>query len=258
MWDSDEQRGITLNDYGYWNGDDQYYYVESITQAHATGTTYTLPSSYKAGYSFNGWRSALDNTLYSAGTEITVNQSKTYTAEYEILSLTIDDKTYRMDKAHGNSSIGWIFEPDGEYGYYNGNVELQIFGNYSGKPIDVQSDVNIRIGGNITGSDGRSAISVDGNASICAAYYNNDNNKEKTAFISGGNNAPAIEVAGTLVLSGGRGKLAVEGGSAQPALHAAKVVNDVAFWQVLPRLMQLTSQTTRMKVIFASVIQLQL
>ena len=229
VWDSDEQRGITLNDYGYWNGDDQYYYVESITQAHATGTTYTLPSSYKAGYSFNGWRSALDNTLYSAGTEITVNQSKTYTAEYEILSLTIDDKTYRMDKAHGNSSIGWIFEPDGEYGYYNGNVELQIFGNYSGKPIDVQSDVNIRIGGNITGSDGRSAISVDGNASICAAYYNNDNNKEKTAFISGGNNAPAIEVAGTLVLSGGRGKLAVEGGSAQPALHAAKVVNDVAF-----------------------------
>ena len=234
VWDSNEQKGVVLNDYGQrfydeLNHYDVYTYFDQYTVVAAAGTQYTLPDSYKAGYRFLGWRSAQDSKLYPAGTAITVEQSMTYTAEYEVLSMTINGKTYRMDKACGSSGIGWMFTPDGEYGYYNGNVELQIFENYSGKPIDVPSNVNIRISGNITGSDGRSAISVDGNASICAAYYNNDNNKEKTAFISGGNNAPAIEVAGTLVLSGGRGKLAVEGGSAQPALHAAKVVNDVAF-----------------------------
>lgn len=225
VWDSDEQRGITLNDYGYWNGDDQYYYVESITQAHATGTTYTLPSSYKAGYSFNGWRSALDNTLYSAGTEITVNQSKTYTAEYEILSLTIDDKTYRMDKAHGNSSIGWIFEPDGEYGYYNGNVELQIFENYSGKPIDVPSDVNIRIGGNITGSDGQPALSVNGNA-----YIHNGGGSNMTVTLIGGAEAPAVEATGKITLNNYYDNAALEfqGNDDQPALKAKSVYIDKA------------------------------
>lgn len=229
VWDSNGQKGIVLNGYGGLDEYENYIYYERFVSAVNAGTQYTLPDSYKAGYRFLGWCSTQDSKLYPAGTEITVEQSMTYTAEYEVLSMTINGKSYRMDKACGSSGIGWMFTPDGEYGYYNGNVELQIFGNYSGKPIDVPSNVNIRVSGNITGSDGRSAISVDGNASICAAYYNNDNNKEKTAFISGGNNAPAIEVAGTLVLSGGRGKLAVEGGSAQPALHAAKVVNDVAF-----------------------------
>lgn len=234
VWDSNEQKGVVLNDYGQQFYDELnhyggYNYFDQYTVLAAAGAEYTLPDSYKAGYRFLGWRSAQDGQLYPAGTAITVEQSMTYTAEYEVLSMTINGKTYGMDKAHGSRSLGWEYGPAYEYGYRSDQVHLNIYENYSGKPIRIPSNAYIQLGGNITGSDGRSAISVDGNASICAAYYNNDNNKEKTAFISGGNNAPAIEVAGTLVLSGGRGKLAVEGGSAQPALHAAKVVNDVAF-----------------------------
>ena len=234
VWDSNEQKGVVLNDYGQQFYDELnhyggYNYFDQYTVLAAAGAEYTLPDSYKAGYRFLGWRSAQDGQLYPAGTAITVEQSMTYTAEYEVLSMTINGKTYGMDKAHGSRSLGWEYRPAYEYGYRSDQVHLNIYENYSGKPIRIPSNAYIQLGGNITGSDGRSAISVDGNASICAAYYNNDNNKEKTAFISGGNNAPAIEVAGTLVLSGGRGKLAVEGGSAQPALHAAKVVNDVAF-----------------------------
>lgn len=229
VWDSDEQKGIVLNDYGYygpnaWNGDDQYYYVESITQAHTTGSTYTLPSSYKAGYFFNGWRSALDNTLYSAGTEITVDQSQIYTAEYEVLSLTIDGTSYRMDESHGSYSLGWRYEPASKYGYWADQIQLYIYESYSGKPVSIPSNAWLSLDGNITGENGQPAIYVDGNADISVV-------NGKTSTIRGCVNSPAVKVTGTLSIDNllygphysWQTVIAFEGGDKQPAINAREV-----------------------------------
>ena len=230
VWDSNEQKGVVLNDYGQQfydelNHYDGYNYFDQYTVVATAGTQYTLPDSYKAGYRFLGWRSAQDGQLYPAGTAITVEQSMTYTAEYEVLSMTINGKSYRMDKACGSSGIGWMFTSDGEYGYYNGNVELQIFENYSGKPIDVPSDVNIRIGGNITGSDGQPALSVNGNA-----YIHNGGGSNMTVTLIGGAEAPAVEATGKITLNNYYDNAALEfqGNDDQPALKAKSVYIDKA------------------------------
>lgn len=230
VWDSNEQKGVVLNDYGQQFYDELnhyggYNYFDQYTVLAAAGAEYTLPDSYKAGYRFLGWRSAQDGELYPAGTAITVEQSMTYTAEYEVLSMTINGKTYGMDKACGSSGIGWMFTPDGEYGYYNGNVELQIFENYSGKPIDVPSDVNIRIGGNITGSDGQPALSVNGNA-----YIHNGGGSNMTVTLIGGAEAPAVEATGKITLNNYYDNAALEfqGNDDQPALKAKSVYIDRA------------------------------
>lgn len=229
VWDSNEQKGVVLNDYGQQfydelNHYDGYNYFDQYTVVAAAGTQYTLPDSYKAGYRFLGWRSAQDDKLYSAGTAITVEQSMTYTAEYEVLSMTINGKSYRMDKACGSSGIGWMFTPAGEYGHYNGNVELQIFENYSGKPIDVPSNVNIWISGNITGSDGQPALSVDGNAYI---HWGGSN---MTVTLIGGAEAPAVEATGKITLNNYYDNAALEfqGNDDQPALKAKSVYIDKA------------------------------
>ena len=230
VWDSNEQKGVVLNDYGQQfydelNHYDGYNYFDQYTVVAAAGTQYTLPDSYKAGYRFLGWRSAQDGQLSPAGTEITVEQSVTYTAEYEVLSMTINGKTYRMDKACGSSGIGWMFTPDGEYGYYNGNVELQIFENYSGKPIDVPSDVNIRIGGNITGLDGQPAFSVNGNA-----YIHNWGGSNVTVTLIGGAEAPAVEATGKITLNNyyDNATFEFQGSDDKPALKAESVYIDKA------------------------------
>ena len=230
VWDSNEQKGVVLNDYGQQFYDELnhyggYNYFDQYTVLAAAGAEYTLPDSYKAGYRFLGWRSAQDGELYPAGTAITVEQSMTYTAEYEVLSMTINGKSYRMDKACGSSGIGWMFTSDGEYGYYNGNVELQIFENYSGKPIDVPSDVNIRIGGNITGSDGQPALSVNGNA-----YIHNGGGSNMTVTLIGGAEAPAVEATGKITLNNYYDNAALEfqGNDDQPALKAKSVYIDKA------------------------------
>lgn len=200
VWDSNEQKGVVLNDYGQQfydelNHYDGYNYFDQYTVVAAAGTQYTLPDSYKAGYRFLGWRSAQDGELYSAGTAITVEQSMTYTAEYEVLSMTINGKTYRMDRAHGSRSLGWEYRPAFEYGYWSEQVRLDIYENYSGKPISIPSTAYITLYGNVTGESGQPAISVDGNAQI---YSGASGNGQKSVVITGGAGAPAIQTSGNL------------------------------------------------------------
>lgn len=202
VWDSNEQKGVVLNDYGQrfydeLNHYDGYNYFGQYTVVAAAGTEYTMPDSYKAGYRFLGWRSAQDSELYPAGTKITVEQSMTYTAEYEVLSMTINGKTYGMDKAHGSRSLGWEYRPAYEYGYWSDQVYLNIYENYSGKAINVPSTVYITLYGNVTGESGHPAISVDGNAQI---YSGAAGNGQKSVVITGGAGAPAIQVSGNLTL----------------------------------------------------------
>ncbi len=231
VWDSNEQKGVVLNDYGQQfydelNHYDGYNYFDQYTVVAAAGTQYTLPDSYKAGYRFLGWRSAQDGELYPAGTEITVEQSVTYTAEYEVLSMTINGKTYRMDRAHGSRSLGWEYRPAFEYGYWSEQVRLDIYENYSGKPISIPSTAYITLYGNVTGESGQPAISVDGNAQI---YSGASGNGQKSVVITGGAGAPAIQTSGNLnvdldSLWDRRGvPLIVRSEMGQPALKGKKV-----------------------------------
>lgn len=225
VWESDSRKGVVLNDYG--RRDDtvspfdirSYVYHERFVGAVDTGTQYTLPDSYKAGYRFLGWCSAQDGQLYPTGTEITVDQSMTYTAEYEVLSMTINGKTYRMDRAHGSRSFGWMFTPDGEHGYYNGNVELQIFENYSGKPLSIPCNVELMAAGKITGTAGQPAVSVDGSVVIEGYRYRDDSN----LTISGGAGAPAVRASGRIYAFPSAVPITFRGGDGQPALVGRSV-----------------------------------
>ena len=231
VWDSNEQKGVVLNDYGQQfydelNHYDGYNYFDQYTVVAAAGTQYTLPDSYKAGYRFLGWRSAQDGQLYPAGTAITVEQSMTYTAEYEVLSMTINGKTYGMDKAHGSRSLGWEYRPAYGYGYWSGQVWLNIYENYSGKPVSIPSNAYIQLGGNITGTNNQPAISVDGNAQI---YSDATQSKKESVMITGGVDAPAIQVSENLTLGldylwdrNGR-SLMIQSDSGQPAMKAKTV-----------------------------------
>lgn len=226
VWESDSRKGVVLNDYG--QRDDtvspfdirSYVYHERFVGAVDAGTQYTLPDSYKAGYRFLGWRSAQDGKLYSAGTEITVEQSVTYTAEYEVLSMTINGKTYRMDRAHGSRSLGWEYRPAFEYGRWSEQVRLSIYENYSGGPISIPCNVELMAAGRITGTAGQPAVSVDGNVLIEGYRYRED---DLSLTITGGAGAPAVRASGRIYAFPSAVPITFWGGDGQPALVGRSV-----------------------------------
>lgn len=226
VWESDSRKGVVLNDYG--QRDDtvspfdirSYVYHERFVGAVDAGTQYTLPDSYKAGYRFLGWRSAQDGELYSAGTEITVEQSVTYTAEYEVLSMTINGKTYRMDRAHGSRSLGWEYRPAFEYGRWSEQVRLSIYENYSGGPISIPCNVELMAAGKITGTAGQPAVSVDGSVLIEGYRYRED---DLSLTITGGAGAPAVRASGRIYAFPSAVPITFRGGDGQPALVGKSV-----------------------------------
>lgn len=226
VWESDSRKGVVLNDYG--QRDDtvspfdirSYVYHERFVSAVDAGTQYTLPDSYKAGYRFLGWRSAQDGELYSAGTEITVEQSVTYTAEYEVLSLTINGKTYRMDRAHGSRSLGWEYRPAFEYGRWSEQVRLSIYENYSGGPISIPCNVELMAAGKITSTAGQPAVSVDGSVLIEGYRYRED---DLSLTITGGAGAPAVRASGRIYAFPSAVPITFWGGDGQPALVGRSV-----------------------------------
>lgn len=226
VWESDSRKGVVLNDYG--QRDDtvspfdirSYVYHERFVGAVDAGTQYTLPDSYKAGYRFLGWRSAQDGELYSAGTEITVEQSVTYTAEYEVLSMTINGKTYRMDRAHGSRSLGWEYRPAFEYGRWSEQVRLSIYENYSSGPISIPCNVELMAAGKITGTAGQPAVSVDGSVKIEGYRYRED---DLSLTITGGAGAPAVRASGRIYAFPSAVPITFWGGDGQPALVGRSV-----------------------------------
>ena len=226
VWESDSRKGVVLNDYGQL--DDtvapldfrRYVYHERFVGAVDAGTQYTLPDSYKAGYRFLGWRSAQDGQLYPTGTEITVEQSVTYTAEYEVLSITINGKTYRMDRAHGSRSIGWEYRPAFEYGRWSEQVRLDVYENYSGGPISIPCNVELIAAGKITGTTGQPAVSVDGNVLIEGYRYRED---DLSLTITGGAGAPAVRASGRIYAFPSAVPITFRGGDGQPALVGRSV-----------------------------------
>ncbi|MDY4396574.1 MAG: S-layer homology domain-containing protein [Oscillospiraceae bacterium] len=222
VWESGSRKGVVLNDYG--QRDDtvspfdirSYVYHERFVGAVDAGTQYTLPDSYKAGYRFLGWRSAQDGQLSPAGTEITVEQSVTYTAEYEVLSMTINGKTYRMDRAHGSRSLGWKYEPN----RFSNWVKLFLYEeNYSGGPISIPCNVELMAAGKITGTAGQPAVSVDGSVLIEGFRYRDDS----SLTITGGAGAPAVRASGRIYAFPSAVPITFWGGDGQPALVGRSV-----------------------------------
>lgn len=223
VWESDSRKGVVLNDYG--QRDDtvspfdirSYVYHERFVGAVDADTQYTLPDSYKAGYRFLGWRSAQDGQLYPTGTEITVEQSVTYTAEYEVLSMTINGKTYRMDRAHGSRSLGWKYEPN----RFSNWVRLFLYEeNYSGGPISIPCNVELMAAGKITGTAGQPAVSVDGSVLIEGYRYRED---DLSLTITGGAGAPAVRASGRIYAFPSAVPITFRGGDGQPALVGRSV-----------------------------------
>lgn len=54
----------------------------NTTSEVESGTTVTLPDAYRIGYTFNGWRSNVDNDLHKKGTSVTITANTTFTADW--------------------------------------------------------------------------------------------------------------------------------------------------------------------------------
>ena len=54
----------------------------NTTSEVVSGTTVTLPSASRTGYTFNGWRSSADNDLHKAGTSVAITADTTFTANW--------------------------------------------------------------------------------------------------------------------------------------------------------------------------------
>lgn len=54
----------------------------NTTSEVVSDTTVTLPDAYRIGYTFNGWRSNVDNDLHKAGTSVTITADTTFTANW--------------------------------------------------------------------------------------------------------------------------------------------------------------------------------
>ena len=218
VWESDSQRGVVLKNYGYFDGN-RYTYSEQYT-AVAEGGIYTLPESSRAGYIFKGWLGS-DGTTYAAGDTITLPTGLSFTAQYEVGKLTVGGVAYTANQAHGSDALGWRYYPDG-YMNYDGRALLYLFGNYSGKPITLDGNLYLSLNtknNNLTGEEGSPLVSVTGDMHL--ALSGGDG-----ATLTGGKNAPAIKVGGTLHLSD---PVTLIGGEDAPAMEVGKLDAAYAF-----------------------------
>ena len=218
VWEGEEQSGVVLKNYGYFDGD-RYTYSEQYTDV-AEGGTYTLPESSRAGYIFEGWLGS-DGNSYAAGDTIKIPTALSFTAQYEVGKLTVGGVAYTANQAHGSDALGWRYYPDG-YMNYDGRALLYLFGNYSGKPITLDGNLYLSLNtknNNLTGEEGSPLVSVTGDMHL--ALSGGDG-----ATLTGGKNAPAIKVGGTLHLSA---PVTLIGGENAPAMEVGKLDAGYAF-----------------------------
>lgn len=222
VWESDSQRGVVLKNYGYFDGD-SYTYSEQYT-ALVEGETYTLPGSSRVGYVFTGWLGSDDKT-YAAGDTITLPTALSFTAQYEVGKLTVGGVAYTANQIHGSDALGWMYYPDGYSGYNSGAAQLNLYKNYSSGPITLDGNLTLAVGTDMAGTDGQPAISVTGDLTI--RIWGGGTLTPPKPTLTGGKNAPAIKVGGTLHLSAPI--TLIGGGEDMPAMEVGKLDAAYAF-----------------------------
>lgn len=215
LWSNDTIKSVNLIDYG--DGSRPKLWNKVIPCK--TNETIILPKATKVGAKFNGWLDKDGITLYPAGTELTISDNMSLTAQYSPLKLIIDGKEYDASVSHYNDSSGW------EYYVRNDmpKAQFNIRYNYSGKPIFVPIDARINLISisNISGNDGIPAIKVDG--SLDLDFYNGSIYKAGDYTILGGTGAPAIEADGAIdiyVSSDSDNNALIIGGEKEPAIRS--------------------------------------
>ena len=221
VWEGEEQRGVVLKNYGYFDGD-RYTYSEQYT-AVAEGETYTLPESSRAGYIFKDWLGS-DGTTYAAGDTIKIPTALSFTAQYEVGKLTVGGVTYTANRVHGSDALGWMYYPDGYNGYYSGEAQMNLYKNYSSGPITLDGNLTLAVGTDLTGTDNLPAISVTGDMNI--RIWGGGTLTPPKPTLTGGENAPAIKVGGTLHLSA---PVTLIGGEDASAMEVGKLDAECAF-----------------------------
>ena len=218
VWEGEEQSGVVLKNYGYFDGD-RYTYSEQYT-AVAEGRIYTLPESSRAGYIFKGWLGS-DGNSYAAGDTIEIPTALSFTAQYEVGKITVGGVAYTANRVHGSDALGWRYYPDG-YMNYDGRALLYLLGNYSGKPITLDGNLYLSLNtknNDLTGEEGSPLVSVTGDLQIATP-------RGDGATLIGGKNAPAIKVGGTLHLSA---PVTLIGGEDASAMEVGKLDAECAF-----------------------------
>ncbi len=221
VWEGEEQRGVVLKNYGYFDGD-RYTYSEQYT-AVAEGETYTLPKSNRVGYVFTGWLGS-DGNSYAVGAEIKLPTALSFTAQYEVGKLTVGGVTYTANRVHGSDALGWMYYPDGYGGYDSGRAQLNLYKNYSGGSITLDGNLTLAVGTDLTGTDNLPAISVTGDMNI--RIWGGGTLTPPKPTLTGGENAPAIKVGGTLHLGA---PVTLIGGGDAPAMDVGVLDAECAF-----------------------------
>lgn len=221
VWESGGQTGVVLKDYGYFDGD-RYTYSEQYT-AVAEGETYTLPKSNRVGYVFTGWLGS-DGNSYAVGAEIKLPTALSFTAQYEVGKLTMGGVTYTANRVHGSDALGWMYYPDGYGGYDSGRAQLNLYKNYSGGSITLDGNLTLAVGTDLTGTDNLPAISVTGDMNI--RIWGGGTLTPPKPTLTGGEDAPAIKVGGTLYLGA---PVTLIGGGDAPAMDVGVLDAECAF-----------------------------
>ncbi len=214
LWDDGDYASITLqNFYGYYdygnvNGNTSLIGGE-LTVPFLPGAEYELPTLKWSGINFSGWMN--DNgDILSAGSTIAVNDHMTFTAQVEELYFEIDGETYSAARYH--SDPDWSYDANDDYAH------LDIRKTYIGSTIKVPTNVGIHLDTSITGQNGESVISVDGNVSLhtsCADLI----------VLTGGEGASAVTATKEVHISiSNRGNsFILQGGGSAPAIQANSV-----------------------------------
>ena len=206
VWEDDDRKGVVLNDYGYYTGQryenngstlEYYRYAQQYTLP-VSGETFTLPDSYRAGYTFTGWLGS-DSKIYQAGAAIKIPTALSFTAQYTAGVIIVGGKAYSADRAQGSRELGWTYEPDRYTRYPSGYGTLRIYENYSGAPIQADGNLWVILSTNndLTAPEGQPMIEVTGDLRIQTDWYTQGGeSKPYTTKLAGGDRSTCRESDG--------------------------------------------------------------
>lgn len=235
VWEDDDRKGVVLNDYGYYTGQryenngstlESYRYAQQYTLP-VSGETFTLPDSYRAGYTFTGWLGS-DSKIYQAGAAIKIPTALSFTAQYTAGVIIVGGKAYSADRAQGSRELGWTYEPDRYTRYPLGYSTLRIYENYSGAPIRADGNLNVSFSTNndLTAPNGP-MIEVTGDLWIQTSWYTQNGASRLYALkLTGGAGEPAVKATGMLHLSA---PVTLVGGDGAPAMQVKALDAGYAF-----------------------------